>query len=73
MSRSKAKENISLSEFIKTMSETGIYSSSVTKDTIDESPFAYKPMNEIIENIKDTADIIGIIKPVYNFKASSQE
>lgn len=73
MSRSKAKENVSFSEFKKTMKEAGIYSSSVTKETIDESPFVYKPMDEIIENIKDTADIISILKPIYNFKASSQE
>ena len=48
----------------------GIYSTSVKKSTIDESPFAYKPIEAIIENIKDTVDILMIIKPVYNFKAS---
>ena len=39
-------------------------------DAIDESPMAYKPMDEIIRNIHDTADIVKIIKPVYNFKAA---
>lgn len=73
MSRSQAKENISLSAFKKTMKEAGIYSTSVTRDTIDESPFAYKPMDEIIENVKDTVEIVNIIKPVYNFKASTEE
>ena len=72
MSRSEAKESISLSDFKKTMKDAGIYSTSVCKDTIDESPFAYKPMEEIIENIKDTVDIVDIIKPIYNFKASGE-
>lgn len=40
------------------------------KSTIDEAPFAYKPMDEIVSNITDTAEIIKIIKPVYNFKAA---
>jgi hypothetical protein len=48
----------------------GIHSPSINKNTIDESPMAYKPMEEIIENIKDTVEIEKIIKPVYNFKAS---
>lgn len=47
----------------------GIYSSSVMESTIDESPMVYKPMEEIMENIKDTVDIVKVIKPVYNFKA----
>jgi len=48
----------------------GIYSSSVCEATIDEAPQVYKPVEEIINNIEDTVDIIDIIKPVYNFKAS---
>lgn len=68
MSRSKAKENISIEEFQQSMQ--GIYTTSVDESTIDESPMAYKPMKEIIESIKDTVDIIKIIKPIYNFKAS---
>lgn len=47
----------------------GIYSSCISKETIDESAFAYKPMQSIIDNIKDTVEIIDIIKPIYNFKA----
>lgn len=66
-SRSKAKETISLEQFKESME--GIYSSSVREDTIDESAFAYKSMDEIIENTKDTIEIIDIIKPLYNFKA----
>lgn len=48
----------------------GIYTTSVNTGTIDESPFVYKPAEEIIENIKDTVEIIDVIKPIYNFKAS---
>lgn len=68
MSRGKAKETVSLTEFEESMK--GIYTTSVTQSTIDESPMVYKPMQEIIDNIGDTVDIIDIIKPVYNFKAS---
>lgn len=51
-------------------SMNGVYTTSVNEQTIDESPFAYKPMDEIIKNIRDTVDIERIIKPIYNFKAS---
>ena len=67
MSRSKAKDMIDLKAFEGEMS--GIYSSSVCESTIDEAPQAYKPMQEIIDNIQDTVEIVSIIKPVYNFKA----
>lgn len=72
LSRSAAKQNITLSEFKKTMKEAGIYSTSVSNSTIDESPMAYKPMDEIISNIGDTVDIVSIIKPIYNFKAGEE-
>ena len=68
MSRSKARESISMESFRESME--GIYTTSVCESTIDESPMVYKPMDDIIENIKDTVDISEIIKPVYNFKAS---
>ena len=48
----------------------GIYTTSVGQSTIDESPMVYKPMEEIVKNIVDTVEILSIIKPVYNFKAS---
>lgn len=67
MSRSKAKETINIEDFRKSMS--GIYTTSVNESTIDESPFAYKPIEEIVENIADTVSIEKIIKPIYNFKA----
>jgi len=68
MSRRQAKKSLSLEKFRKTME--GIYTTTVNRSTLDECPLAYKPMDEIIENIKDTVEIIDIIKPVYNFKAS---
>jgi len=68
MSRSKAKENITLEEFQKSMQ--GIYTTSVNQSTIDESPMVYKSIAEIVANIQDTVEIVKIIKPVYNFKAS---
>ena len=68
MSRSKAKEEKSVEEFEKSMQ--GIYTTSVNQSTIDESPMAYKSMDEILENIKDTVEIEKIVKPIYNFKAS---
>ena len=48
----------------------GIYSTCVVPDTLDESPMAYKSMDEIVENIEPTAEIVCRIKPVYNFKAA---
>lgn len=71
MSRSQAKENISMKEFKQSME--GIYTTSVNKNTIDESPMAYKDAQEIIEQIKDTIEVKEIIKPIYNFKASETE
>lgn len=68
MSRSKAKENLAMADFKKSME--GIYTTSVCAATIDESPMAYKPMDEILENIGGNAEIVSIIKPIYNFKAS---
>jgi RNA-splicing ligase RtcB len=67
MSRTKAKENLNVSEFKETMS--GIYSTTVGVDTLDESPMAYKPIESIVDNIKDTVEIKKILKPIYNFKA----
>ena len=69
MSRNKAKEMFNLEEFKESMKD--IYSTSVVEETIDEAPFAYKPMQEIIDNIKDTVEIEKIIKPIYNFKAKN--
>ena len=67
MPRHKAKETFKLEEFKESMK--GIYTTSVVEETIDEAPFVYKPMQEIINNIQDTVEIQKIIKPIYNFKA----
>lgn len=69
MSRNKAKETFNLEDFRESMKD--IYSTSVVEETIDESPFVYKPMQEILDNIKDTVEIEKIIKPIYNFKAKN--
>lgn len=69
ISRKKAKETFKLEEFKESMKD--IYSTSILEATIDEAPFAYKPMQEIIDNIQDTVKIEKIIKPIYNFKAKN--
>ncbi|MBQ2758537.1 MAG: RtcB family protein [Clostridia bacterium] len=66
-SRSTAKDTFTVEEFQKSME--GIFSTCISADTLDESPMAYKNMDDIVNNITPTADIIKIIKPVYNFKA----
>lgn len=68
MSRSQAKGAVSLDEYKLSMS--GIWTTSVNEHTIDESPMAYKPMDEILSNIGDTVDVVEIIKPLYNFKSN---
>lgn len=67
MSRMKARENVSLEDFKKSMS--GIYSQSVVEETIDESPFAYRSIDKILDKIEPTVEIKKLLKPVYNFKA----
>lgn len=67
MSRNIARNTINMEDYEKSME--GIYTTSVNESTIDESPFAYKPMEEILEHIKDTVEVHKIIKPIYNFKA----
>jgi RNA-splicing ligase RtcB len=70
MSRSKAKQNLDLAEYQRQMAEAGVWTSCVGKDTIDESPMAYKPPEDIKNAIEDTVNIIDHWKEVYNFKAS---
>lgn len=71
MSRSRAKETLSLDEYKATMA--GIYTTSVNEATLDEAPMAYKAIGDIIDVIKESVDVIEIMKPVYNFKASGDE
>ena len=68
MSRTAAKRNLSMEEYANEMK--GIFSSCICKDTLDEAPMAYKSMNDILNQIGPTAEVIDIIKPVYNFKAT---
>ena len=68
MTRSQAKEEITLEEYRKAMA--GIYSTSVSESTIDESPMAYRAIDEILDVVEDTAAVTALLTPVYNFKAS---
>lgn len=67
MSRRAAREQLDMADFQHSME--GIYTTSVCEETIDEAPFAYKPMEAIVDNIGDTVDIIEILHPIYNYKA----
>ena len=68
MSRSAAKEQLDLEEYRREMA--GIYTTSVNEATLDEAPMAYKSLSDIIGVIRDTVDIIEVLKPIYNFKAN---
>ena len=68
MSRRTAKEQLSLEEYRETMK--GVYTTSVNESTLDEAPMAYKSLEDIINVIRDSVDIIDVMKPIYNFKAS---
>lgn len=68
ISRSEAKKTLNVDDFKNEMK--GIYTTTANETTLDEAPMVYKPMQEIIDNVKDTIDIVKIIKPIYNFKAS---
>lgn len=68
MSRTMAKRSLSLEEYKSSMA--GIYTTSVNESTLDEAPMAYKSLEDIIDAINGSVDIIDIIKPVYNFKAA---
>lgn len=70
LSRTQAKKQITMSEFKNSM--IGIYSSSVCKGTLDESPMAYKPTCEILEQIRPTVEVIDIIKPKLNIKDTGE-
>ena len=68
MSRTKAKEKLSMQEYRKAME--GVYTTSVNEATLDEAPMAYKSLHDIVDVIQSAVDIIEVIKPIYNFKAS---
>lgn len=68
MSRTKARESLNLEEYKKAME--GIYTTSVNEATLDEAPMAYKALADIIDVIKESVDVIEVMKPIYNFKAN---
>ena len=71
MSRAQAKQSFTVSEFKKQMAQ--IYTTSVNKTTLDECPMAYKGMDAILDNIGPTAEVVKIIRPIYNFKAGEED
>ena len=71
MSRGKAKEAIDIEAYKESMK--GIYTTSVNESTLDEAPMAYKSLEDIIDVISDSVDIIEVMRPVYNFKASEDD
>ena len=68
MSRTKAKNELSMDEYKKEMA--GVYTTSVNEYTLDEAPMAYKSLEVIIDVIRESVDVIDVMKPIYNFKAS---
>ena len=68
MSRSKAFKELTMEEYQKTME--GVYTTSVNQNTLDEAPMAYKSLEDIIDVIRESVDVIDVMKPIYNFKAS---
>ncbi|MBR3824404.1 MAG: RtcB family protein [Lachnospiraceae bacterium] len=68
MSRAGARKSLSLEEYKKAME--GIYTTSVNEDTLDEAPMAYKSLSDIIDVIEDSVEVIEVLKPIYNYKAS---
>jgi RNA-splicing ligase RtcB len=71
MSRSQAKQTFTLTQYKAEMD--GVYSTSVSRETLDECPMAYKTMGDIVRNIGDTAEIAHVVRAVYNFKAGDEE
>ena len=68
MSRTAARESLDMDEYRREMS--GIYTTSVNEATLDEAPMAYKSLNDIIDVIRESVDVIEVLKPIYNFKAN---
>ena len=68
MSRMQARKSLSLEEFQQRMQ--GIYSTSVSMDTLDESPMAYKGIDSILGHLEPSVEVVDVFKPVYNFKAA---
>lgn len=72
LSRSQAKKRLDAEGFAERMKAAGVYTTTATEETLDEAPEAYKNTATILEAIKDTAEVLTLIKPVYNFKAGGE-
>jgi RNA-splicing ligase RtcB len=68
MSRTTAKATLDIEEYRREMA--GVYTTSVNESTIDEAPMAYKSLADIIDVIRESVDVIEVLKPIYNFKAN---
>ena len=68
MSRTAAKERLDMDEYRREMA--GVYTTSVNEATLDEAPMAYKSLEDIIDVISESVDVIEVLKPIYNFKAN---
>jgi RNA-splicing ligase RtcB len=68
MSRTAAKEQLSLEDYRRQMA--GVYTTSVSEATLDEAPGAYKSVDDILQPIADAVDVLEVMRPIYNFKAS---
>lgn len=68
MSRTVAKNTLSMDEYKEMMK--GVYTTSINENTLDEAPMAYKSLGDIIDVIRESVDVIEVLKPIYNFKAS---
>ena len=67
MSRTKAKETLTMEEYREAMKD--VFTTSVNENTLDEAPMAYKSLEDIIDVIAESVDVVEVIKPRYNFKA----
>ncbi|SEG19632.1 RNA-splicing ligase RtcB, repairs tRNA damage [Eubacterium ruminantium] len=68
MSRTVAKNTLSMEEYKEKMQ--GVYTTSINENTLDEAPMAYKSLADIIDTVRESVDVIEVLKPIYNFKAS---
>ena len=71
LSRKQAKEILDIDVYKKSME--GIYTTSISLDTLDEAPQAYKSVEDILDVVKETVDVIEVLKPVYNYKEHENE
>ena len=71
LSRKQAKEMLDINEYKESME--GIYTTSISLDTLDEAPQAYKSVEDILDIVKETIDVIEVLKPVYNYKEHGNE